>query len=369
MYGWNEQTTSGCIIQNSVLTTTITCDNAVKLNSDTINGAITLTTASILSNNDIDGPVNGGTITGNIITGNVDSTTITNNTITGNVDGDIISDNIIYGGVTVGSNSVVTSNQISAGSAGDAISVGSPYLGSLGSPIIENNIISNSNVGIDIGLLIREWFGADIPLVQNNLITKNGIGIEYVISIQESYSIPQTVIENNTIAQNGIGVEFGSAQDYQLVNNNIMQNTNYSIYLQQSSGNINATYNWWGTTGQSAISNSIYDYYKDFTLGQVTFTPFLTSPNSEAMPNPNEPIPTPVPTSTQSSSPSSATTSTSTPTSSTSPSSSPSSSPSQAEANTASSLPMELLVTGVVAIAIVAVAIGAFLLGKREGRK
>ena len=70
-------------------------------------------------------------------------------------------------------------------------------------------------------------------------------------------------------------------QDYQLLNNNIQENTNYNIYLK-TNDNINATYNWWGTTDQSTISHTIYDYYEDFNLGKVTFVPFLTAPNLQA---------------------------------------------------------------------------------------
>jgi hypothetical protein len=74
----------------------------------------------------------------------------------------------------------------------------------------------------------------------------------------------------------------GTAQEWQIINNNIEENTNYNIYLYQTTDTVNVTNNWWGTTDQSAISNSFYDYYKDFNLGKVNFVPFLTSPNSNA---------------------------------------------------------------------------------------
>ena len=124
------------------------------------------------------------------------------------------------------------------------------------------------------------------------------------------------------------------------------------------STNVNATYNWWGTTDTQAINQTIHDNKNDFNLGTVEFVPFLTAPNPEAMPNPNAPIPTPpAPTSTQS------------PSASPKVSRSPSSSPSQAEANTTSSLSAELISDGIVTVVIVAVAVGAFLLGKRAERK
>ena len=39
--------------------------------------------------------------------------------------------------------------------------------------------------------------------------------------------------------------------------------------------NINATYNWWGTTDGKIISQKIYDFYDDYDLGIVFYKPFL----------------------------------------------------------------------------------------------
>jgi hypothetical protein len=147
-----------------------------------------------------------------------------------------------------------------------------------------------------------------------------------------------------------------------IIYNNI-QNNQLSISLidtisnKLDSNNVNATYNWWGTTDQQAINQTIYDSKDNFNLGTVDFVPFLTIPNPEA--------PTYTPTPTQSPSPFPTSTSTSTPTSTTSPSPSPSASQPQ---QPISSLTVELIVA-VMAIVIVAVAIAAFVLGKKSGRK
>jgi hypothetical protein len=45
---------------------------------------------------------------------------------------------------------------------------------------------------------------------------------------------------------------------------------------------VDATYNWWGTTDVAKINQSIYDFKKDFNLGTVAFVPFLTAPNPQA---------------------------------------------------------------------------------------
>jgi hypothetical protein len=51
-----------------------------------------------------------------------------------------------------------------------------------------------------------------------------------------------------------------------------------------TSQNLNATYNWWGTTDVQAINQSIYDFKNDFSLGVVTFIPFLNSPANQTLP-------------------------------------------------------------------------------------
>ncbi len=45
---------------------------------------------------------------------------------------------------------------------------------------------------------------------------------------------------------------------------------------------INATYNYWGTTDQQAINQTIYDFKNDYNLGSVAFVPFLDLPNSQS---------------------------------------------------------------------------------------
>jgi hypothetical protein len=54
-----------------------------------------------------------------------------------------------------------------------------------------------------------------------------------------------------------------------------------------SDTDIDISNNWWGTTNQAEINAAIYDYYDDFTLGKVNYSPFLTSIE------PNAPIPSP----------------------------------------------------------------------------
>ena len=46
--------------------------------------------------------------------------------------------------------------------------------------------------------------------------------------------------------------------------------------------NVNATYNWFGTTDIESIRLTMNDFNRDFALGNVTFIPFLSEFNSQA---------------------------------------------------------------------------------------
>lgn len=345
---WNEQTQSGCIIENAIITTTVSSENAVKISSNTINSALTVTSNTIVTNNIIKGNVNGGIVSGNNIIGEVNSANIFSNNITGNVGcSGTASNNHIKGQVSAVGNSAITNNTIvgdtsSANNIGVAVSSG--YIAESGYPRIENNIITNCSIGISVGVLIRSWFSINIPEIRNNLIIQNEVGIQYSISRQEPWETNQTIIENNTIAKNAIGIKFsGPAQECQIINNNIEENSNYSIFLQQTTNDVNVTNNWWGTTDESRIADSIYDFYKDFNLGKVNFVPFLTEPNPQATPDTYVPTPIDEP------SPS--------PPTSPSPSGSPAVTPTPGQ-EPAESVPFEAVLGAVIVVAVIAAGLG-----------
>jgi hypothetical protein len=231
---WNESTGTGCIIENAIVSSVITLDNLVtKISDDTIYGAINTGEQSMISNNIIKGGIS---VAGNQMP------TISNNNIQGQ-------------GITLFvSNATVSNNIISGCSVGIEAELdfsGSAWANS--TSLIEGNLIVNNEDGVEI----VAWQGStlDSPLIQNNTITNNTIGISLISELGE----PTPAI----------------------LNNNIFNNTNYDVESSVS-GDINATYNWWGTTNASAISQGIYDYYDDFNLGIVTYNPFLSAPNTQA---------------------------------------------------------------------------------------
>jgi len=190
--------------------------------------------------------------------------------------------------------------------------------------VIENNIIENNygsgisgSDGIISGNIIINNKGSGITAsntdIFNNVVINNGengilcsestLTYNIIINNGKGVRCSDSTLTHNLIGNNSIGIN-GCAN---VVNyNNLIGNkeynyevTEYKPYAPQYSecSDTDATNNWWGTAKENEIAQSIYDYYDDFELYEVIYTPWLTEPD------PN------VPTTTSSSSTSSTTTS------------------------------------------------------------
>ncbi len=270
----------GCIIENSILNTTSTYNiisifsSSPKIDQSTINGVIQVQKNSnpIISNN---------IIKGKIVDTSQGTTTISNNIIT---NPSFSSDS--YGIHAERSSGVISGNTISNCQAG--------IFAYNANPTISQNTIFECQKGI--------WVVSESsPIIEKNCIYGNTEGIN-IISGSAS-------VEINTIVNNTKGIYVGHEQKYfagyfyiepspSIVNNNIYSNGDANFFLDTPK-NITVADNWWGTTDESAISQSIYDSKNDFNLGTVTFQPILTSPNQNAPTLPtatSTPTPAPSPT-------------------------------------------------------------------------
>ena len=260
--GWNENTTSGCIITYSILSSFFQLYNSVKFDHDFFQSnieAVATKNPVIISNCTFTG--------GNIETDNAACATII--------------DNVINGG-------------------GIYLSVFDPVSGG-NTTVIRNTISGNRFVSDDIlvggqdAVFVR--VGPSYPrvaIIENNLIVNNSIGIQlYQWALNPTF--PE--IFNNTITNNGIGINVNAGSNENVSNNNIFKNTNFNV-KNNGRVNFNAPYNWWGTTDIQAINQTIYDYKNNFAMGIVGFVPLLTAPNPAApVYNPSlTPTPTPTPT-------------------------------------------------------------------------
>ncbi len=244
---------------------------------------------------------------------------VTNNRVSGAeiivFDGSpLIANNEVSGNIiAVGGSPIIASNTINGG----GISVRDDFGGTVSSPLISNNLISNHELtgsfpnGIYIGklghpgvLLIEkntvknsfrgimvseeaygDSFGRTVK-IQNNDVVDNQMGIH----IYSPATI--TTVTNNNIFNNEVGSFLETNSPPKIIYNNIYEN-NFNVRLSfQASSDVNLTYNWWGTTDTSVIDQKIWDFNDDFDLGKVNYTPFLTEPNTQAMPDPTAQIPT-----------------------------------------------------------------------------
>lgn len=160
----------------------------------------------------------------------------------------------------------------------------SENVGSSGITVMTDaNITNNKICGWDVGIYVG---GNSSPIIQGNLIVHNGRNLMSGDSgIRIDSGSPD--VENNTITQNIAAFNIigtSGMPTTKIVYNNIFSNTQYSIYLYPpaASGDVNATYNWWGTTNTATIEQSIYDVKDDFNLGLVTYLPFYGVLNSQA---------------------------------------------------------------------------------------
>jgi hypothetical protein len=257
---WNEQTSSGSIIENTIFqgSTEISINNtSPKINSNHIHGNIIVgyEGAPIISNNIIDADYYIAIQTGS------GSTIILNNTITSHVRN--------YNGIVASDSAVISNNTVLGNNDEKGVGIKS---GSRS--YVSNNVISGFQTGI---------YAGDSE-IERNLIVKNYYGIDW--------GYGDSVIRNNTIANNSVGIFSQGITSSTIIYNNIQGNSIYNIELHSyETADVNATYNWWGTTDTQLINQTIHDSKNDFHLGTVTFIPFLTAQNPEAAPT-SAPSPT-----------------------------------------------------------------------------
>jgi len=238
---WNESTGIGSIIENAVLNSTLTLNNSPKIHNDTVYSAINIqrtTGVPIISNNTIKGGIS---VAGNGMP------IISNNTF------------LDQGISLFAANATVSGNTISGCSTG---------------------IIAYTQFWDDSH---QDAWANSTSLIEGNLIVNNTIGVQ--VSEQQGSKLGSPIVRNNTVTKNAIGIYLTwiglSGPNPTILNNNIYNNSNYNI-KSTLSNDINATYNWWGTTNASLTGQKIYDFNYDFNLGTINFAPFLNESNPAA---------------------------------------------------------------------------------------
>jgi parallel beta-helix repeat protein len=262
--GWNDQTQSGSIIEYAVMNNTyLSVDNSLRFANNIIDTGITSKSGStVFYKNTIK---SGLSISGG-------AAVITANTF----DGGYIS----FYGENTGQENVVISNNVICNS---------------------KTAIAGTPAGISFG---GSWSYGGNFTVEHNLITNCFIGVQ-IFSPNFDNLKTAFVLRDNTITKNQIGIYVSNSYSPTVTGNNIVGNDVSVKMVADYSGksaDIFIPNNWWGTTSTSAIDQSIYDFSDDFNLGKVSYSPILTSENTQAYPDSSVSIPstspTPIPTST-----------------------------------------------------------------------
>ncbi len=317
--GWNEQTSSGSIIENVRFSGKITLRNASPKIRDNIGGQLVIEGASpsisnsnlgltiysgspFIINNNIRGPVSivsgSPVISQNIISNGITFKNYSSSDIPNLADTPVITNNYISSWDVLiklcGCSAIVSSNTIVGlskdfgsrqGYFGEMYGVYSANYGIFfdgGTASIINNTITNCTVGICIA--------AGNATIERNLIYKCTEGMNVGTETGGNGNLgKQVAIQKNTVAHSITAITLFKAHQTAINHNNI-QNYSQSIYLKSTANDIDATNNWWGTTNEILISQSIFDYKNDFNLGKVNYTPVLTEPDPNA-PAISEPTP------------------------------------------------------------------------------
>lgn len=323
---WNPQTGSGAILQNAYCDSVTIQGSSPKIDSCSLNdlliqqGSPTISKNIIINTTVSQGSpyiLNNRLISGISVEGG--SPLISNNTIGQSYDkkdwydsniGININNVAVY--VTKGSpvldNNLIVSQETTGNYYGLGGKIGIALYGTDGIVItdpnnnasIRNNVFVNCAVGIAAlgavtitGNFVNNSLGVGIDIFAGSVLGSPRIMGNFVNGTQQTTG-GQTIgieiasgdptVENNTLTFNHIGVNLPSASGFSYNN---FYNNGINVYLT-SSGNLDASNNWWGTTDTSAIIKSIYDFNNDFNLGNVTFTPPLSSPNTQAILDSNQ---------------------------------------------------------------------------------
>jgi ligand-binding sensor domain-containing protein len=171
--------------------------------------------------------------------------------------GEVLS-NTLQGGIIAGDGSIIQGNNVENSS---------PWGWSIqtsGNVTIQGNRLAGSAAGI---------YASD-GTIQGNLVANSaGVGL-YIMGDANVISNTFTANLSNTIV-----IQSGAPT---IQGNNLEGNSGTFDIQNLTANDIQAQGNWWGTTEESMISQRIYDYNDDYTLGYVVYPPVADGPIQDA---------------------------------------------------------------------------------------
>ncbi len=155
--------------------------------------------------------------------------------------------------------------------------------------------------GVAIGMKnVKEFKTKSEMIVRNNLISTNGGGLLFGkgavmiatkndIINSELFGIyckkggSSSVIKYNNISKNMKGVLFFATENFKIQYNNIADNEDYNMsLLTGQAADVDARFNWWGTTDETKIKDMNRDKEEESDLGTIIFSDYTKEPIADA---------------------------------------------------------------------------------------
>jgi|GEM_PF-3171916 hypothetical protein len=152
------------------------------------------------------------------------------------------------------------------------------FLCSINSGHLAIGIQNSDGVYIHDNLFENCSFGVQIGHSRNIRIEKNVFRGPSVTAIDLAYNTADISVLYNSISdcqRQAILLFYNSEAQ---IHYNNFSNNEIALSLWSAGKNIDATYNWWGTSSPDSIERLIEDQKDDPSSGRVQFVPFLTSP-------------------------------------------------------------------------------------------
>jgi hypothetical protein len=241
---WNEQTQTGCIIENTqIISLTLSVYSAtVKVNKNVFGGSYHSYAIFLNGGNSI----------------------VTNNKVR-------IAPILVLQGAPLISNNLLIQTGIQVEDGSPSLIGNTIYVGFIGIDVRGGNVVASDNIVANMTMGFQITNGN--VSVNRNLVLYCQDGFSF-------YSSANVNLTDNTIAYNKIGIDQPSP-DTSIAYNNIEANVEHNLVWSYSS-DFDCPNNWWGTTDESTIANSIIDYNNDFHLGNVNYIPYLQQRNNQA---------------------------------------------------------------------------------------